>query len=127
MATRSKIFKILGVAVGIAFVVFGFTERSSISRIKSLGQTAIVEPIDSYKKHKRTYTATFSFKTHAGQQISTNRSFPKDLIQDFEAGKPVKIFYDPNSPSEFVFEKEDGSWFTVLGGAGIIVAAILFI
>jgi hypothetical protein len=39
----------------------------------------------------------------------------------------VKVFYDPNNPSEFVFEKETAPWAMILGGVGTAVAALVFI
>jgi hypothetical protein len=130
MAQRSSIFKILGVVVGLAFVFFGFQERSSLSRMKSIGQAAIVQPIAGYTQHKSkgstTYTAEFTFKTESGSVITRKRSFPEELIKDFESKIPVKVLYDPRNPSEFVFEKETASWFLIGIGFAIAVAALIF-
>jgi hypothetical protein len=127
MKKRSVIFKVLGVIVGLVFMVAGLEERSSISRIKSFGTTATVNPIDRYTQRKRIYTANFSFKTSTGQAVSAGKSFPKELIDDFKTGRPVKVFYNPNNPNEFVFEKETTPWTMTLGGVGIAVAALIFI
>lgn len=123
------LIKLLGVLVGLAFVVFGFNERSSLNRIKKLGRPAIVEPIATYTEFKKsgssTYTAEFHFKTDTGREIVQKHSFPSELIADFKSGVPVRVFYMPNDPSNFVFEKEQASWLLVIVGGVLAVAALL--
>jgi len=127
---KSVVFKILGVIIGIVCVVVGVSERSSIQRLQASGKTAIVAPIGEYtertRKGSHTYTAEFTFETENGSKITKSKSFPKELLADFEAGTPVKVFYDPRDPAEFVFEKDEPSWFVVLAGVGMAIAALIF-
>ncbi|RQP25319.1 DUF3592 domain-containing protein [Piscinibacter terrae] len=127
---RQTIFRVLAVVIGIAALIFGFQERREISHLKAIGVSAVVDPIKGYtERHSRggtTYSAQFSFKTTDGQAISRKRQFPKEVLTDFENGRPVNIRYDPKNPSEFVFEKETASWWTVVMGVGFVVAAIFF-
>lgn len=124
---RSTIFKILGVIVGIFFVYTGITERSNLNRVKSIGKAATVQPIQRYTKRRTIYSAEFTFMTEGGQQVTQTRSFPEELIKDFESGTPVRILYNPANPREFVFEKETPSWFPAVFGVGIAVAAFVFL
>lgn len=130
VAQRTIVYKVLGVVAGLVFLGFGIAERSSINRVKATGVETVVEPIEGYTVRKSrgstTYSAQFSFKPESGRQVSKMKSFPEELLPDFKSGGPVKIFYDPRDPGEFVFEKEKPSWFLVLVGAGIVVAALIF-
>lgn len=130
MAGRRLLFKVLGLIAGVWFIGQGVAERSSMSRLKSHGRVAIVDPIDRYEKHSRrgdtSYSATFTFKTDRGEQISKQASFPAEVITDFESRVPVKVYYDPRNPSDFVFEKQRPSWFPVGFGIFLAVAALLF-
>ncbi|MFZ6780777.1 DUF3592 domain-containing protein [Undibacterium sp. Ji83W] len=126
MAKKGILFKILGVVAGIAFMAAGFSERSSIAHMKSIGKPAVVDPISNYTKRKSIYTAEFSFTTEKGEKITAKHSFPSELVADFEAGRPVSVLYDPSHPHEFIFEKEKASWYMVLGGIAFAIAALLF-
>ncbi|WP_162932662.1 DUF3592 domain-containing protein [Solimonas sp. K1W22B-7] len=130
MNTKSLVFKILGVVIGVGVAVAGCSERSRIEQLKKIGTVAIVEPIseytDSSSRGNHTYTAEFVFETEDGTTITKKTSFPKELIADFEAGTPVKVFYNPTNPSEFVFEKQEPEWFVVIFGIGIGIAALIF-
>lgn len=126
MTARSIVVKALGVIIGLVFVVFGFQERSSITRVKSMGHSAMLQPIGGYtiqkKRGSTTYMAEFSFRTDAGRQVKTKRSFPEEVLPDLQRNNPVKVFYDPSDPTHFVFEKESPSW--ALVGIGVAIAAI---
>jgi hypothetical protein len=128
MATRSIIYKILAVVVGIAGLYAGISERTHMSHVKKVGEIAVVDPIDRYTERKGTYSASFTFTTKTGQKIARTQSFPKLLIKDFESGVPVKVVYDPRSPSDFVFEKDSpDTWVWVVGSIGFVVAALIFL
>ncbi len=122
-------FKVLGVAVALVFLAVWWQERSSLSRLKKYGLTAYVEPITSYTKHRShgitDYSAEFRFTTSDGHPIKRRTTFPKELLADFEAGKPVKIYYEAGSPGEFVFEKDSPSWILPAAGAVILVGALV--
>ena len=126
MAKKGILFKILGVVAGLAFMAAGFSERSSIAHMKSIGKPAVVDPISNYTKRKSIYTAEFSFTTEKGEKITAKHSFPSELVADFEAGRPVSVLYDPSHPHEFIFEKEKASWYMVLGGIAFAIAALVF-
>lgn len=89
------------------------------------------QPIDGYTRTKSrgstTYTAQFTFKTESGQVISLKRSFPEELLADFKNGTPVKVMYDPRDPTNFVWENEQGSWWPVGLGVGMLAAAALLL
>jgi len=130
MGKGNKLYKVLGVIAGLVFVAYGFQERSSIAKMKSTGHVAIVQPIKNYTESKSggssIYLAEFRFQTDSGKEVVQKHSFPEELIEDFKAGVPVRVLYDPNDPSTFVFEKERASWWLVLVGAGVALAALIF-
>jgi len=127
---RGKVlYKILGVIVGLVFLGFGYQERSELSNVKKHGERAVVEPISGYQQFKQsgssTYTAEFHFTTADGRPIVMKHSFPEEVLEDFQAGRPVEIFYMPTNPYEFVFARDEASWTLVGIGAGIAVVALL--
>lgn len=131
METKRIIYKVLGVCAGLAFIIFGFKERSHISRLHAIGKVAVVEPIAGYTEHKSrgnsTYTAEFHFTTEKGTKIVKKQSFPEELLPDFNAQQPVKVLYNPNNESDFIFERQQASWFLILGGLALAAAALLFV
>jgi hypothetical protein len=130
MTRKSLALKILGVIAGVVFIGFGIDERRTITGVKSFGRTAIVEPIEGYSARKSkgmtTYTSEFTFKTDDGRVVTRKKSFPEELIKDFESRTPVKVYYDPRYPSEFVFEKENPSWLPIGMGVAFVIGALLF-
>jgi hypothetical protein len=129
LAQGKILYKLLGVLAGLVFIIYGFVERSDISRVKRLGQSAVVAPISGYTAHKSrgstTYTAEFRFKTDRGVEVVQKHSFPEELVADFKAGVPVRVTYLPNDPTTFVFEKDRPSWTLVVIGAALAIAALL--
>lgn len=128
---RTLVFRLLAIIAGVASLVIGFQERSRIAHLREAGKTAVVEPIVDYTERTRrgskTYSANFIFTTDKGQRIEQRHTFPGELLTDFENGTPVTVRYDPDSPSEFMFEAEEGSLLPYLMGIGFIVAAFVFI
>jgi hypothetical protein len=128
---RNLLFKALGVVAGIVFLAYGVQERQSLSRIKKSGQTAVVQPVQQYTEIKKSgqslYTAEIVFKTQAGQEIRTKRSFPAEVLDDFKKGNPVVVVYRANDPHTFVFEKEESSWLLPAIGVGIAVASLVLL
>lgn len=124
------LFKVLGSLAALVFIVYGFKERSDITSIQKRGKLATVEPISQYTQFKKsgssTYTAEFHFKTEDGRAIVQKHSFPEEVLSDFKAGKPVRVYYLSNDPSTFSFEREKPSWFLVIGGAVFLVAVLIF-
>ena len=86
----------------------------------------MVDPISTYSKGKSFYSAQFSFTTDQGEKVSRYRSFPSELLADFESGRPVIVLYDPKKPEDFIFEKEKMPWVMVLGGIVFAILALLF-
>src|SRR5215472_3540165 len=128
---RGKVaYKILGVLAGLVFLVYGCVERSDIAKVHRLGKPAVVAPISSYTEFRNrgstTYTAEFRFKTEAGRDVVTKHSFPKEVLEDFQSGAPVRVLYLPDDPYTFVFEKERPSWTLVIAGLALAVAALIF-
>ena len=128
--SRGKIlFKVLGTIAALAFIGYGFKDRSEITNIQKHGTRATVEPIADYTEFKQggssTFTAEFHFKTEDGRDIVQKRSFPEEVLIDFNAGKPVQIFYLPNDPGTFVFAAEKPGWGLVIGGFVFLGAALL--
>lgn len=62
----------------------------TISKLKKVGDRVEVETPDGYTEHKKsgstTYTAEFKYQTTDGRAIQKKKSFPKELIADFENG-----------------------------------------
>jgi hypothetical protein len=110
------LFKLVGAIAAIAFIVFG--------------KLATVEPITQYTEFKKsgssTFTAEFHFKTEDGRQVVQKHSFPEEVLADFKAGKPVRIYYLPSDTSTFVFESDKPGWTLVIGGFVLLVAALVF-
>jgi len=123
------LFKVLGSLAALVFIAYGFKERSEITSIQKRGKLATVEPVAQYTEFKKsgssTYTAEFHFKTEDGRAIVQKHSFPAEVLSDFKAGRPVRIYYLSNDPSTFVFEGEKPSWFLVAGGAIFLIAALI--
>lgn len=128
---RNLLFKVLGVAAGAVFLVYGLQERQSLSRLKRSGESAVVQPVGQYTEIKKSgqsiYTAEIVFKTQAGQEIRTKHSFPAAVLDDFKAGTPVVVVYKPNDPHTFVFAKEQSSWFLPILGVGIAIASLVLL
>jgi hypothetical protein len=133
MRSRSNgkiLFKVLGVLAALAFIAFGFKDRSDITSIQRHGKFATVEPIGKYIEFKQgsysTYTAEFHFKTEDGRDIVQKHSFPEEALSDFKAEKPVQIVYLPNDPSTFVFASEKPGRGLIIGGFVLLLVALLF-
>ena len=94
------------------------------------GKTAVVEPIREYKSFSRSgqtvYTAELKFRTDTGQAMTIKRSFPEAVLKDFQAGRPVNIYYMPGDPSQVGFAQEAGGssflkwigWFFIVASLG---------
>ncbi|MES2933992.1 MAG: DUF3592 domain-containing protein [Pseudomonadota bacterium] len=124
------LFKLLGALAALAFIGYGFKDRSEITSIQKRGKLAIVEPVTEYTEFKQggssVYTAELRFKTEDGRDIVQKHSFPEEALVDFKAGKPVQIYYLQNDPSTLVFASEKPGWGLVIGGFALLVAALLF-
>jgi hypothetical protein len=130
MELSSGFKKIACVCIGVVFLVMGYQDYSKNKSLHKRGAAAIVEPISKYTEHSRkgstTYTAEFDFTTTSGQKIHKSSSFPKEALDDFKAGKPVKVFYDERNPYEFVFEKDSPAWWPMLLGGPLSSAGCCF-
>jgi len=127
---RGKVlYKILGALAGLVFLGYGIQERNELANLKKHGQRSVVEPISEYQQFKQsgssTYTAEFHFTTADGRQMAVKHSFPEEILEDFQEGRPVEIFYMANDPSTLVFARDEGSWMLVGIGAAIAVVALL--
>ncbi len=131
MSNRKIIYKILGIAVCLVFVVAGISEHRSQVRLKKMGHLAVLDRVQEYTDHNQkgmhTYTAELSFKTETGTDVRFKHSFPESALDDFKAGTPVSVYYDPNDPTEISFAKEPADWWMVIGGVVGIVAVVLFV
>ena len=123
------LYKALGAIAALAFIGYGFKDRSEITSIQKHGTLTTVEPIADYTEFKQggssTYTAEFHFKTADGREIVLKHSFPEEVLNDFNAGKPVQIYYLPSDPSTIVFANEKPGWGLVIGGFVFLGAALL--
>jgi len=130
-SARQWIFRIAAIVVGLTALVFGMKEVSAARRLRSVGEVAVVQPIGGYTAHKSrgstTYTAEFRFETTTGRKISKKHSFPEELLPELERGAPINVLYDPQNPSDFMFESEGASWLPVGMGVGFIAAAVLLL
>jgi hypothetical protein len=127
---KNILYAVLAFLIGGFFLWTGVQERMTISKLKKVGERVEVETPDGYTEHKKsgstTYTAEFKFQTSDGRAIQKKKSFPKELIADFENGVPVYLLYDPRDPSEFVFEKEEPEWFLILFGVVFMAGAVWY-
>jgi hypothetical protein len=125
---REKVFRVLGFCVGVVSFIAGFQFSRDIAHTRSVGIAAVVDLIESYTRTKRrghtTVSSTFTFRTARGRVVTRTRSFPEELIRNFEAGVPVTVLYDPANPYEFIFENENASWVPFAFGAGFIAVAV---
>jgi hypothetical protein len=128
---RQAAFRLLFIVVGIVALVTAFQEFSSISHLKTTGVSAVVDPVMVAPQHRSarrsaTFTAEISFRTAQGQPVTRTRSFSRDVMDEFDNGRPVNILYDPKNPSEFMFEKESWPWSWLLAGLVALVAGIFW-
>ena len=127
---RPIVFSVLALIAALGSIGIGAQEYMALSKVRSVGIAAEVEPITDYTRRKRrgseTYSAEFTFTTDEGREISKRRPFPQELLQDFENGEPVTVLYDPRNPSNFVFEKESASWTPFLMGGGFLLVSAFF-
>jgi hypothetical protein len=125
--SKNILYAILLFGIGGFFTYSGIQERLEISRLKKVGERAEVEMPETYTEHTKsgssTFTAEFEFETSNGTRVKRKKSFPKALIADFENGIPVYALYNPRSPSEFIFEKEEAEWFLILIGIAFMGGA----
>ena len=123
--------RIVAALLGLIVLVMSVQDRRALSRTQTYGKTAIAQPVGTYTERQSrtgtTYTGQFTFKTESGHTVTVKRSFPEEVLADFKRGVPVKVMYDPRDPSEFVWEKERGSWWGVGLGTGVLLAAIFLL
>ncbi|WP_431096483.1 hypothetical protein [Polaromonas aquatica] len=127
---KTILFGVLGVIVGAVFLRAQASGDSELRLVMANGKTAVVEPIKEYKSFSRSgqtiYTAELKFRTDTGQAMTIKRSFPEAVLKDFEAGRPVNIYYMPGNPSQVGFAQEAGGssflkwvgWFFVIASLG---------
>ena len=130
MRIKQILYRGCGVLVGIYLVTTGVQEHLHYERLHSTGTRAVLAPITKYttetgRKSYTTYTAEFHFVTAKGQPVMVTRTFPKLLIEDFVAGRPVQIRYDQATPSDFIFERDEITWLKV--GLGIAVGMFVLL
>lgn len=128
---RQWLFRIGAVVAGLSILVIGLKEYRAASHLQSVGQLAEIQPIDGYTRHKRrgstTYTAQITFETSAGRKVSQRHSIPKDALDELERGATVRVRYDPDSPSQFIFEHESGEWLPAAMGAGFLAVGLFLL
>jgi hypothetical protein len=128
---RQWLVRIGAVVAGLTMMVFGLKEYRATSRLQSAGELAEIQPIDGYTQHKRrgstTYTAQITFETSKGRKVSQRHSIPKDALDELEHGATVRVRYDPDSPSQFVFEHESAEWLPAAMGAGFLALGLFLL
>lgn len=128
---RQWLFRVGAVVAGLAMLVFGLKEYRAASHLQSIGQLAEIQPIDGYTRHKRrgstTYTAQITFETSAGSKVSQRHSLPKEALDELEHGSTVRVRYDPENPSQFIFEHESPEWLPPAMGAGFLVVGLFLL
>ena len=127
---KTILFGVLGVIVGAVFLRAQASSDNELRILMAKGKTAVVEQIKEYKsfsqKGHTTYTAELKFRTEAGRPMTIKRSFPEAVLKDFEAGRPVNIYYMPGDPSQVGFAQEAGGssflkwvgWFFIIASLG---------
>ena len=93
---------------------FCYIDASFIKSYKDLqnyGNVAYIEEMDDFHKkiyHRRASdpVANIKFRTNTGAVIVKEQFYTDEILEDFQTGKPVKIFYDPKDPqNKAIFEK----------------------
>ncbi|MDQ1812119.1 DUF3592 domain-containing protein [Massilia sp. CCM 9210] len=129
MKIERTLCKVLGYLAAIAIIAFGFALSGKWTYLHSVGRIAVIEPIQGHTVHRlrstTTYKAVFHFTTETGAKVVRTRSFPEELLPDLEAGKPVRVIYDPDKPRDFMLEGEPPSWIAVILG-GFIMLLLLW-
>lgn len=122
---KKRIIKFLGIVLGVLVLAGGVYDHYRFNHIRSMGVTTTIVPVEQYYHTKKsTYYADFSFTTKTGEKIIQNNVyFPEVLLRDFESDTPVIIYYDPQEPTRFIFEKDTAPWTLIWLGAFFIVAA----
>ncbi len=94
---------------------FCYMQASFIKSYKDLqnyGNVAYIEEMGDF--HEKNYSrfngsdpvANIKFRTNTGAVIIKEQFYTDEILKDFQAGKPVKIFYDPKDPqNKAIFEK----------------------
>lgn len=128
---KRLVFKALALVIALASFAIGFQESRAISKIRSIGQMAVLESATDVTRQKSrklaSHAATFSFRTGTGQLITHRRPAPQSIIDAVRNGDEVKVYYDPGNPSDFVFESESAPWQFWAVGAFFLFAGLLFL
>jgi hypothetical protein len=123
-----KVFrKALGLLIGMAMLAYGVVDWVHTLNLQKHGAVAIAEPISGYSRSGKQggiYTADFTFYDRHQWKISKRTAFPKEILQDFEKHSPVHLFYDPDNPNDFVFERSGPEWAALLLGLLIIAGSM---
>jgi len=129
--SRRLVFKLLGVAAGLVFVVAGVQERRDLARFRTHGRLAEVAPPAQWQEWRSsgstTYTAEIRFTTDTGRAVVQKHSLPEAAVEAFKARQPVRVRYLPDEPGEFVFEQEEPGWGLLPGGGVLAGLALLLL
>lgn len=110
--------------LGATLIYTAATESLHLVHVRAVGKAAVVEPIEQYTRHRvrkvTTFSALIGFTTERGEHVQRERTFPNELLADFEAGHPVTVLYDPAQPTQFVFARDDWPWFEIITGLGLL-------
>jgi hypothetical protein len=127
---RNVLYGIGACIAGVVMTFMGTQDTLALSKLKKSGERVEIPSPEEYVEHTKsgssTYTAQFSFVTPQGVPVTAKKSFPKALIADYENGTPVYGRYDPRSPGDFVFEKQESEWFVILIGLAFIGGGIWY-
>lgn len=125
-----RFLKIMFAIGAFALGLKGCSDMGDSRRLTALNKTALTEPVSNVIVHQARgvtgYSAEIRFRTDFGRSVATTRSIPEEIAKDLQAGKRVRIFYNPANPAEFIFAEQKPAWPYLLGAAVLAVLALLF-
>ena len=108
---NAKILLLLSVVIAIFFGLISLLNHDLTNlKLRHDGERALIAPIvaytDSQRDNHETLSSTVQFKTTRGITVKQMTNFPEEIWDDIRLSRTIVVCYDPNSPSNFVFEKE---------------------
>lgn len=118
---------------GVVLLGFSAHEFNQSHTLDSHGKTAVLTSVsnltkiierdkDSFRTSTR-YTATLTFKTEDGRDVTIEREFSESMQRRLKGGGPVYIEYLPEDPHTTRFAGEfSGGWLML--GLGIVLVGV---
>ena len=103
MKALKRLISIVGGAiVGVVLLVFGVQEYFQVKALRSKGKTISADVTDSEERSgrrgRRKYYLTVSFKTEAGQTVSSEERVSSEIYDQGTSTKKINVTYLPDKP-----------------------------